>query len=88
MMFFLRQSTVCLEQQIYTSPESLTQALLVTFMTIRRSAFHRLGPLGRVGHRVAMFVWFLCVCLSVIKVVTVDNGQSIRELTDKMSNRG
>ena len=25
--------------------------------------FHRLGPLGRVGHRVAMPV-FLCVCLS------------------------
>ena len=35
--------------------------------------FHRLGPPGRVGHRVAM-----SVCLSVIKVVIVDNGQSIR----------
>ena len=37
--------------------------------------FHQLGPLGRVGHRVAMSVcMYVCVCLSVI----VDNGQSIR----------
>ena len=37
--------------------------------------FHRLGPVGRVDHRVAMSV---CMCMSVIKVVIVDNGQSIR----------
>ena len=40
--------------------------------------FHRLGPLGRVGHRVAMSVcMYVCVCMSVIKVLIVDNGQSI-----------
>ena len=39
--------------------------------------FHRFGPLGRVGHRVAMSVC-VCVCMCVIKVVIVDNGQSVR----------
>ena len=34
--------------------------------------FHRLGPLGWVGHRVAM-----SLCVSVIKVVIVDYGQMV-----------
>ena len=37
--------------------------------------FHPLGPLGWVGHRVAMSVY---ICVSFIKVVIVDNGQSIK----------
>ena len=32
------QITVCLEQQIYTSPEHFTQTLFVMFVTYRRSA--------------------------------------------------
>ena len=35
--------------------------------------FHRLGPLGRVGHRVA-----ISVCVGVIKVVIGYNDRSIR----------
>ena len=34
--------------------------------------FHRLGPLGRVGHRVAM-----SVCMCVTKIIIIDNAQSI-----------
>ena len=32
-----RQNTVCLEQQIYASPENLTPTLLVMLETFRRS---------------------------------------------------
>ena len=34
----LQQNTLGLEQQIYTSPENVTQALLVMLETFRRSA--------------------------------------------------
>ena len=33
-----RQNTVCLEQQIYASPENFTPTLLVVLETFRRSA--------------------------------------------------
>ena len=39
--------------------------------------FHQLGPLSRVGHGFAMSVC-VYVCMCVIKVVIVNNGQSIR----------
>ena len=45
--------------------------------------FHRLGPLGRVGQRVAMFV-----CLYVTKIVIVDNGRSIRFLSFSLNSVG
>ena len=35
---YQRQNTVCLEQQIYTSPENFTPTLLVMLETFRRSA--------------------------------------------------
>ena len=45
--------------------------------SICKGIFHRLCPLGRVGHRVAMSVC-VCVCMCVTKVVIVDNGQTVR----------
>ena len=35
-----RQNTVCLEQQIYASPENFTPTLLVMLETFRRSAIN------------------------------------------------
>ena len=46
-------------------------------------SFHRLSPLGRVGHRVVISVC-LCVCRSVTKIEIVDNCQSVRFFVHKI----
>ena len=60
-------------------PLKCVKAISMVFVCVVLN-FHRLCPLGRVGHRVAMSICKY-VCLSVIKVVIVDNVQSIRFLS-------
>ena len=43
-----RQSTICLEQQIYASPENFTPTLLVMLETFRRSG-HTAGGVAASG---------------------------------------
>ena len=57
-----------------------THSSIQTCSKLFYSLEHQLGPLGWVGHRVAMSVC-LCVCMSVIKVVIVNNGQKFQFLS-------
>ena len=66
----LQQNSVCLEQQIYTSPENYTQALLVMLDTIRGSGLNQ-----------TLLVWYAAlgsvpVCLRGIlpHMVTLKGG--------------